>query len=134
MDKPKPVHSPSLQAHNRQFTWQILLPFLVGLALILAAAVLAATSTYSTSRTWADVSIIWLIAPMLLLALVVVILLGFMIFAIAKLLKVTPDYSGRIQAFFVLLSGKVRSLADGSVQPVIRIRQAGAILKSIFKL
>jgi hypothetical protein len=134
MHNPSSGAPPSLRAHKRQFAWQILLPLLAVLALILAAGVLVTASSNPASRTWADVSTIWLIAPMLLLALVVVILLGFMIYAIARLHQVTPTYTGRIQAFFALLSGKTRNLADGSVRPVIWSGQAGAILRSIFKL
>jgi hypothetical protein len=131
MDDPQQVDSPTTRAHRRQFAWQILVPILVVTALILAVAVLVASGTGSGSRTWADVSTIWLIAPMLIIALFSVILLGFLIYAIARLLQITPHYTGRIRDFFGLLSGKTRLIADGTAKPFIWFQQAGAIIKSI---
>ena len=134
MDAQRPADSPTVQAHKRQFAWQILVPFLVVTVLILAVAVLVASGTASTNRPWADVSIIWLIAPMLTLALVLVILLSALIYGIAKLLQVTPRYTGKAQDFFALISGWTRKIADGAAKPFVWYQQAGAILKSIFKL
>jgi hypothetical protein len=134
MDAPRPVVSPSIRAHKRQLAWQIIVPFLVVLALILAVAVLITTRTGSASRTWADISTIWLIVPMLALALLIFILLGFLIYGVAKLLQVTPRYTGKTRDFFSLLSGRTRSMADGTAKPIIWFRQAGAILKSIFRM
>jgi hypothetical protein len=134
MEAPRPVVSTTIHAHKRQLVWQILVPFLVVTALIVAAAVLISTGTTSATRTWADVSIIWLIAPMLVFALFFVVMLGFLIVGIAKLLQVTPYYSSKVQNFLILLSSRMRKIADGSAQPFIWSHQAGAILKSIFKL
>ncbi len=120
--------------HKRQFAWQILVPLLLVTALVIAVAVLISIRAASTTRTWADVSTIWLILPMLVLALFFVIVLGFLIYGIAKLLQVTPNYSGKAQDFLVQLSGWTRKVADGTVKPFVWAHQAGAILKSIFKL
>ena len=134
MDNPRPVDSPTVSAHKHQLAWQILVPFLVVGALIIAAAVLVVATTGSASRTWADVSIIWLTAPILVLALVFVTILGFLIYWIARLMQVTPRYTGKAQGFFALLSKWARMAADGVSKPLIWFQQAGAILKSIFKL
>ncbi len=134
MDNPRPVDSPTVRAHKHQLAWQILVPFLVVAALIIAAAVLVVTTTGSASRTWADVSIIWLIAPMLVSALVFVTILGFLIYGIARLIQVTPRYTGKAQGFFALFSDWARMVADGAAKPLIWFQQAGAVLKSIFKL
>ena len=131
MDNPQYVDSPTKRAHRRQFAWQILVPVLVLTALFLAVAVLVASGTGSGSRTWADVSMIWLIAPMLIFALVSIIVLGFLIYAISKLHQITPLYTSKIQGFFGLLSGKTHSFADRTARPFIWFHQAGAIIKSI---
>ena len=134
MEAPRPVLSPTLHAHKRQLAWQILVPLLVVMALAITAAVLISIGAASASRTWADVSTIWLILPMLFLALFVVIVLGFMIYGISKLLQVTPHYSGKAQDFLVQLSSGTRKIADGAASPFVWLHQAGAVLKSIFKL
>jgi len=123
----------SVHAHKRQFIWQILVPFLVVTAIIIAVAVLVASGA-SATRTWADVSTIWLIAPVLVFALFFVFVLGFLIYGIAKLLQITPRYTGKVQDFFGRFSGWVRLIADGTAKPFVWFQQAGAILKAIFKL
>jgi hypothetical protein len=133
MPNPLPVETPSVRVHKRQLAWQILVPFLVVMALILVAAVMVATGATNT-RTWADISTIWLIAPMLVVALLFVTVLGFLIYGFARLLKVTPRFTGKAQDFFVLVSAWARSIADGVARPFVWFQQAGAVLKSIFKL
>jgi hypothetical protein len=133
MDKSRTFDLPSVHVHKRQFALQILVPFLVAAVLILAAAVLVASGPVSAARTWADISIIWLIAPMLVFALLFVLILGLLIYGIARLLQVTPRYTGKAQGFFALLSGWIHTIADATAKPFIWFQQAGAILKSIFK-
>lgn len=123
----------TVRTHKHQLAWQILVPFFVVTALILVIAVLVATGATATS-TWADISTIWLIAPLLVFALFFVAVLGFLIYGIARLLQVTPRYTGKAQDFFALLSNWARIIADGATKPFVWFQQAGAILKSIFKL
>ena len=107
-------------------SWRVLL--------VIAVAVLIATGAGSATRTWADVSIIWLIAPMLIFALFFVFVLGFLIYGIAKLLQVTPRYTGKAQEFLrYCFPAGTRKIADGTAKPFVWFQQAGAILKSIFK-
>jgi hypothetical protein len=133
MPTPRSIDSQTVSAHKRQLAWQILIPFLVVTMLIVAAAVLVVAGTASTTRIWADVSTIWLIAPMLVFALFFATLLGFLIYAIAKLQQVTPRYTGKVQGYFRLISGWTRQIADGAAKPFVWVQQAGAIFKSIFK-
>jgi hypothetical protein len=132
MAEPRPLNSPTVQLHKRQFAWQILVPFLVMTALIGAAAVLVTTGGASGTRTWADVSIIWILAPLLIFALLFVIVLGLLIYGIAKLTQVTPRYTSKAQHFFTRLSAGTRKIADGATKPIVWFNQAGAVLKSIF--
>ena len=125
--------SPSVHAHKRQFIWQILVPICVVTALILVVAILVATGATAT-RTWADVSTIWLIAPVLVFALLFVTVLGLLIFGFARLLQVTPRYTGKAQDFFAMVSTWALTMADGVARPFVWFQQAGAVIKSIFKL
>jgi cytochrome c biogenesis factor len=129
----KPVETPSVHAHKRQLAWQILVPFFVVTVLMLVAAVLVTTGA-SETRTWADVSTIWLIAPILVVALLVAAVLGFLIYGMARLLQVTPRYTAKAQDFFAKLSSRARISADGATKPFVWFQQAGAVLKSIFRL
>ncbi len=127
------TETPSVLAHKRQVTWQILVPFFVVTAIILVVAILVATGATAT-RAWADVSTIWLIAPLLVFALFFMAVLGLLIYGFARLLQVTPRYTGKAQDFFALVSAWARTIADGAARPFVWFQQAGAVLKSIFKL
>jgi hypothetical protein len=133
MADPSPIETPTVRAHKRQLAWQILVPFFVVTAIILVVAILVATGT-TDNRAWADISTIWLIAPVLGFALFFAVVLGFLIYGITKLLQIIPRYTGKAQDFFVLLSSWARKIADGATKPFIWFHQAGAILKSIFRL
>jgi hypothetical protein len=127
--------SPTVRTHKRQFIWQILLPMILVVLLGLTAGgfVIAASMTGTgQSRVWADVSTIWLIAPMLIFALLFVVLLGALIYGIAKLLKVTPRYTGKAQFYVALAAAGTRKVADGATKPVVWIRQIEAAIKSFF--
>jgi hypothetical protein len=133
MAAPQPVETSTVRSHKRQLAWQILVPFLLVTALIFVVAILVAIGATAT-RTWADISTIWLVVPMLSFALFFVILLGFLIYGIARLLQVTPHYTGKARDLFALLSGWTRLVADGATKPFVWFQQARAILKYIFKL
>ena len=134
MDVPRPIESPTVHAHKRQLVWQILVPFLVVTVLMLAVAVLVATGASSTNRTWADVSTIWLIVPLLAVALVFASALGFLIYGFARLMQIMPRYTGKAQDLFGLLSKWTHIIADGAAKPFVWVQQAGAVLKSIFRM
>jgi len=126
------VETESVRTHKRQLAWQILVPFCVVTAVILVVAVLVAVGVTDT-RAWADVSTIWLIAPMLVFVLLFVAVLGFLIYGFARLLQITPRYTGKAQDFFALLSAWARVIADGATKPFVWFQQAVAVLKSIFR-
>jgi uncharacterized BrkB/YihY/UPF0761 family membrane protein len=127
--------TPGMHSHRRQLAWQILVPFLILVALVIILAVLVATQAGpSTNQTWSDISIIWLITLALIISLPFIILLGFLIYGIARLMRIAPHYTGKVEGFFALLPGRTRRLANGTVKPFIWFHQAGAILKAIFKL
>jgi hypothetical protein len=123
-----------MRDHKLQLVWQIVVPFLVAAALIITAAVLVVTSTSSAQRTLADVSTIWLIAPMIIFALFILVILGFLIYAITMLLKVAPRYTVKAQFYAAAASAGTRKVADGATKPIIWIQQAGTLIKSIFRL
>ena len=130
----KPVHSdsPTIRLHKRQFFWQILLPFLLMAGLITAAAVLVASGEAAQTRVWADVSMVWVLAPLLILALAVIIVLVFIIYGFARLMPLIPRLTGRAQQITSTIAAGTRKTTDGMVKPLLWVRQAGTIVKSLF--
>jgi len=134
MANQRPVDRPTIRVHKRQFAWQILAPFLVMAGLIIAGAVLVVTGGAPRTGVWADISLIWLLAPALFFALAFLVIVITTIYGMAKLLQVIPHYTGKAQGVFALLSAGTRKVADGAAKPIVWFQQAGAAIKSIFKL
>jgi amino acid transporter len=134
MENPRPADSPSVRTHKNQLAWQILVPFLIFTAIILAVAVLVGTGTSKGNRTLADISTIWLIIPLLIFALFLTFVLGALVYALARILKIVPTYTGKAQDFIARLASGAVTLADGIAKPFVWTQQAGAVLKKIFRL
>jgi hypothetical protein len=132
MTDPQRSESSTVHNHKRQFVWQILVPFLMMAGLIITAAVLVVIRGPLQARVWADVSTIWILAPMLAFALVIAVVLGFGIFGLAKLTRITPHYTGKAQELVASISTWTRKAADGIVKPVVWLKQAGAAMRSFF--
>jgi len=131
-DSPR-IDTPSVKLHKRQFAWQVLVPVIVFAAVIIAAAVLVVTRGAATDRVVADISIMWLIVPVLILSLVLMVLVGGLIYGMAMLTKIVPTYTGKFQSFLVSVQSGARKIADGTAKPFIWIDQTGAAIKAIFK-
>jgi hypothetical protein len=133
MDSTQKQGSLTLHNHRRQFFLQILIPFLIMAGLIIAGAVVVTTGGSKQTGVWADVSIIWLLAPMLVFALLIVMVLGFLIYGFAKITHIIPHYTGRAREIAVAFSAWTRKMADGAAQPILWYRQAGAAIKSFIR-
>jgi len=113
--------------------WQILIPFILAAGLVIAAAVLVAFAGEANTSLWRDVSLVWLLTPALVLALVLLIVLGAAIYGLARLAKIAPRFTARAQELAQVGALGVRRIANGSAKPFFWLGQAGAALKSIFK-
>ncbi len=124
---------PTLHSHKRQFAWQILVPFLVMAGLIIAGAVLITSGGAARASIWADVSVIWLLIPALFIALAFLAILITVIYGMGKVLQIIPHYSGKAQGIFHRISSGTRRAADGATKPFFWFKEAGAVVKSIFR-
>ena len=129
----KPADSPTIKLHKRQVVWQIIVPFLLVTLILLTLGVWLVWGDTVRARTWADVSIIWLLIPMLLLALASLALFILLIVGTAKLLQVTPRFTARAQQIAGQIASGTRKAADSALRPFVWVEQAGAVIKSIFK-
>lgn len=135
MADPSPFDSPSLKRHRKQKFWQILLPFFLATALVAAGAALAAFGGGAgRARLWADISLIWLILPALFFALAFLAVLIGLIYLLARLNRAVPPVTAKVQFFSRRLVHGTRQVADKAVQPVLWLEQAGAMLKTLFRV
>jgi hypothetical protein len=133
MEKQNPIIPATIQAHKNQLFSQILIPFLLMAALILAGAIFIISGAEAQLGIWSDVSVIWLLAPTLFFALALLVILITTIYGMVKLLQILPRYTGRTQEIFAMLSAGTLKIADGASKPIIWIRQIGALMKSIVR-
>ncbi|MBN2548783.1 MAG: hypothetical protein JXB15_06485 [Anaerolineales bacterium] len=118
--------------HRQEVLWQITIPVLAGVILLLALGILAAVlGTANDQSQWADISLIWLIAPTLFMVLILLIITAGIAYGVMRLIDVLPFYTRRLQDFFILLTVRISRLDDKAVEPVLRLKTYRASLSSL---
>jgi hypothetical protein len=120
----------SQQKHRSEVFWQITFPLILGILLILGLAVwtILAAAGSGVSQS-ADASLIFLILPTLLIALIPLILLAGLAFAVIYLNKNIPAGMRRVQATMLKIRDGVQAGSDKLVEPVLRIKSAAAAIE-----
>jgi len=121
----------SYKAHKKDFIWQILVPILVILLLVIAASVIVTLRPAGDASLWADISTIWLLIPLLFFAFINIIILAAIIYGMSKLLNITPIYTQKLYALIILAGEKIESIVDDTVKPIFLVEGFSASLKSI---
>ncbi len=116
--------------HRREVFWQITVPVLIGGLILLVFALMATQMGMIETSRWADISLIWLIIPMMLFGLITLALLAASVYATIKIILVLPGAAYRLHCFLIRLSGSVRTTGDRLVEPVVRVKGFSASLKS----
>ena len=123
----------SYQAHRRDFIWQILLPIVIALSVVIATSVLVITVENGMASLWADISIIWLLIPLLFFSSIFLLILGGIIYGMAMLLKVTPIYSQKLYRLIRLLTQKIENVADATAKPIFFVEGISASIRRFFQ-
>jgi hypothetical protein len=115
----------SYRKHRRDVIRQILLPMilvtLVGVGLA-ALSIYGAVFNHAGVSLWADISLIWLIIPMMFLALVILVLVSGMVYGLAKLLGAAPRYTGLAQHYALWLNTQIVLWTEKIIQPVLSLK------------
>lgn len=109
------------KAHNREVFYQITLPMVFGIVTALLLAVLATQATASKVSTWADISLIMMVIPTMIVSVLFLVLTAGTIYLMVKLLPLVPPYARFAQDWFAYISFRVRMGADKSVEPFLRV-------------
>jgi hypothetical protein len=107
--------------HRSEVFWQITLPSVIGIVLIAALAFLATQTTSFQVGVWADISIIWLIMPVMMITLVSLVIMIASIYLSAQLIRILPFYSRRVQEWFSMLAIQVSRIDNIIIEPVLRV-------------
>jgi hypothetical protein len=118
--------------HRRESFWQITLPLVIGILLILAAVgaiIFSATQPMTDVGRWAGVSLMWLILPSLFFALLLLILLIGLVYLVSYLLRLIPHYALIVQLYFEAGKAKISQVANMIVEPLLRMRSTWAAMR-----
>lgn len=107
----------SLNQYKQQRFWQIIFPILMFSLLIITAGGFMISAGVVYHRVWADISIIWLVIPLLMLSLFLIVILVGLIYGMTRLSRIIPIYSLRVQNFFSRIELGTRKIADSSMRP-----------------
>ena len=124
------------QKHRREVLWQITVPLVVGVLILLTMAVLTGFATTNQASHFADISMMWLITPTYLCGLIGLLILAGLIYLIVRLILVLPFYTYRLHTFLILFGLRIKQVGDKAVEPILRaqaftssIRQLGRNLR-----
>lgn len=133
-DRPEPPvlerNQATHQVHRHEVLWQITIPLVVGLVLVLALMVLAVAAPAGTASQLADISLIYLIGPSLIFGLISLLLLAGSIYLIVRLIQQLPFISYRVQNFFWLANARIRDIDDRLVAPFIRMKSSASAART----
>ena len=119
-------------AHKREVFWQITLPLLLGILLILAvvgAIIFSVIQPVTDVERWADVPLIWLILPSLFFALLLLAILAGLVFAVSYMFRIIPPYALVVQLYFEQAKSKIEQLLNMSAEPFLRINSLWAAIR-----
>ncbi len=134
MNKSLPAPNPRTQeSHHREVFWQITVPVIVGTALTLGFGVFAILTAArgGSVRQASDASLIFLILPTMFVALLGMLILAALAFALVWLNHNLPPYARKLQDAFVRVRDGVRTGADKVVEPTLRVRSFFASLSAV---
>jgi len=131
---PKPVHM-SYQKHRKDLVWKIILPVVLSAILCIGLIVLINVITFGNGgdvARWAAISTMWIAIPTMIGMLIVLALLVGIVYLLAKLLHITPNYTVKVQGFFHLIQGYAKRGADSAAKPIILLDSIGAGINRLF--
>ncbi len=117
--------------HRTQTAWQIYLPLAVGLIVVVVFAVFTGLASTEGASRWADISLIFLIIPVMMVTLLFLAFTAGLIYIVVKLLQEIPVYTRQAQEMIQMVSQRVRKGTDLAVEPVLRIHGFRAALRAL---
>jgi amino acid transporter len=128
-----PERNPETYAqHKKEVFWQIMFPMLIGIIILfamLAFIFISVRGGASDLSRYADVSLIWLIIPSLIIALIFLIFLAAIIYLLTVLLQITPRYSHLILLYFEMGKYKLIHLSSQITEPIVKSKSIWAVVR-----
>ena len=122
------------QIHKDQSLVHILLPILITTAVCLAVflfLIVSSSGSSSTTEQWANISVMFLILPLALVALVGLLLIIVLCYLTGKWNRTLPPGLRNIRRKILNLNQTIQSAAQKPARPVIKARSIWAGIKAL---
>jgi lipopolysaccharide export LptBFGC system permease protein LptF len=119
--------------HRREGWWQISLPLSAGLLVVLVLSVAVTYGSHVDVSRWAQISMVWLVLPLIFFAVLFLVALVGMIYVLARLSGILPDYAYKTQNLFARMTRISRQVADKAVEPVLRLNALKASMRALIR-
>jgi hypothetical protein len=119
-------------AHRRQVLWQITVPLILGVVVILVLAVLTSLARGDTQHLLGDIALIWLILPLFIILIVFIAIFGGLAYLIIRLNRALPPLAFKAHHLVKGFQASLTRAADGAAKPIIQVEGWRATLKAIF--
>ncbi|HIE57749.1 MAG TPA: hypothetical protein EYP88_05915 [Anaerolineales bacterium] len=123
------------EAHRRDVFWQITIPLVIILLVILGLMVLtvvAATGSGPTAQA-GDAALIFLIIPLMAMALISLILFSGIAYGLIRLNRALPFYTKPVQDTLYMVRDRINHGADKVTKPFLKVHGLIASAKAIRK-
>ena len=131
-----PANPETKSKHRSEVFWQITLPLILGGLLLGGACVLFSIRAFGQGGdvgVWRDISLIWLILPLMLVSLIPLVILGALGYGITKLLGIAPGYMVQAQNIFKNISAAVENISRKIKVPFDKIRAMSERIRTRLK-
>lgn len=122
----------TLQAHRREVLRQIALPLTAGVLLLAALVIWLVLAGVGDAEVWGQISTIFILLLFMLLALVPLAFFVAVIYACTELLRIIPPFARQTQQAIEQIESQVKSGADISVAPMLKIKSFLAMVDALF--
>jgi hypothetical protein len=122
----------AFQKHRKEVLWQITIPVLIGALILISVGLMIALGAGipQTSKI-ADISLIWLIVPAMIITLIFGAVLFSLIVLVVRLIQVLPLYTNLAHDYLKLFSLRLGRISNRLVEPFLRIHSLNASRRAL---
>jgi len=128
LPKPNPV---TQKAHRQDVLRQLTLPVIVVLLVLAGVVFWLIQAGVGDFGLWAQISIVFIILPALIIGLILLVILAGLVFGIGYLLGFLPPYARITQDAIQNVKAQAEAGADISAKPIIQIQSFIAMIDTL---
>lgn len=132
-----PIQPTPSATHRRQKLWQIWVPMIVTILIVLGLetwAIIGAVQGSPQVDRWGAVSAVIVIIPVLFYGIIFLAIAGGLAFGVTYLLRKTPGVMFSIQSFMLRVALATRQVADSITKPVFATNTVTSKTKALWDI